>query len=288
MELLRGIYHLILPVLNPILSQGVKVSRKRRFHHYYNFKKYLLIKKQASHFIGLGVLQILAIFELLLFLSFHNRQPVALETIPVTVQPTVRETSFPIEPLVKIPQFKGSQLFANADSIGAIALGMAEGTRTLERGFTSKYFGHRDYGNGKQNLGTFAYQHDASSPEEADLKQLKNLRSWTDQIQQEAKNNQVKWGLFEVLAGADLFNQAPAAGKYYVQHLKECQEQNKLEEDAVLCARVQSYYNPKTGELEAGGFDNDLEHLKLDQQRRLRAILTLISEDQFRASNSQQ
>ncbi len=276
-------------MINPILSQGVKVSRKRRFHHYYNFKKYLLIRKQASHFIGLGLLQILAIFELLIFLSFHNRQPVALETLPVTVQPTVQKTTvFPLEVPVKIPQFKGAKLFANSESLGAIALGMAEGTRTLEGGFTSKYFGHQDYGNGKQNLGTFAYQHGASSPEEADLKQLKNLRSWADQIQQEAKNNQVKWGLFEILAGVDLFNQAPAAGKYYVRHLKECQEQNKLEQDAVLCARLKSYHNPRTGELEAGGFNNDLEHLKWDQQRRLRAILTLISQDQFRANNSQE
>lgn len=272
-------------MINPILSQGVKVSRKRRFHYQYRFKKYFLVQKQSYQLIGLGLLQFLAIVELFFFLGSYKRQQVVLETVSFPVQ---KITSFPIKPLVKIPQFKGSQLFANADSIGAIALGIAEGTRTIEGGFTSKYFGHQDYGNGKQNLGTFAYQHGASSPEEADLKQLKNLRAWTDQIQQEAKNNQVKWGLFEILAGVDLFNQAPAAGKYYVRHLKECQEQNKLEQDAVLCARVQSYYNPKTGELEAGGFDNDLEHLKWDQQRRIQAILTLISQDQFRANNSLQ
>lgn len=270
-------------MFNPTFFQGARVPKKRRFPYHYKFKKYLLRKQQSYQFIGLGLLQVFAIVELLVFLSSHHHQPVVLETIPYALQNT---TKLPVKPPAQIPNFKGAQLFAHPHSIGAIALGIAEGTRTLDGGFTPKYFGHQDYGNGNHNLGTFAYQHRASSPLDADLKQLKNLQDWTDQIQEDAKRYQVKWGLLELLAGADLFNQAPAAGKNYVQHLKQCQEQNQLEKEAILCARLQAYHNPKTGELEAAGFNNDLEHLKSDQKRRLRAISTALTTSEFQASYS--
>lgn len=269
-------------MFNPIFSPGARVHNNRRFPNHYNFKKYLLRKQLSSHFIALGFLQLLALFELLFFLSFQNRQPVVLETLPFPIQ---QNTTLPLQPPVKIPSFKEHKLFANPDSLGAIALGIAEGTRTTDGGFTSKYFGHTDYGNGRNNLGTFSYQHTASSPLEADLKQLKNLQDWADQMQEDAKKYQVKWGLFEFLAGVDLFNQAPAAGKYYVKHLKKCQTQDKLGEDAILCARLQAYHNPRTGELEAAGFNNDIEHLELDQKRRIRAILTALPQDQFQANH---
>jgi hypothetical protein len=56
-----------------------------------------------------------------------------------------------------------------------------------------------------------------------------------------------------------------------VKNLKQCQRSDQ-QEDALLCARIRSYYDPTTGELEAAGFDNDIMLLEQDQRRRLSTI----------------
>ncbi|OJJ16240.1 hypothetical protein BI308_23695 [Roseofilum reptotaenium AO1-A] len=172
----------------------------------------------------------------------------------------------------KLVNLSTEHLFATPNSVGAIAIGVAEGTRTPNGGYTDLYFGHTDPGNSKHNLGTFAYQHGADSPEEADFKQLRRLKPSILQLQEEAQSIGIHLGTFELLAGVDLINQSPLAGKDYIQHLKTCYQ---LEEDlkkAILCARVRSFVNPTTGELEADGLGSYRSTVRKDQKRRLDGI----------------
>jgi len=60
---------------------------------------------------------------------------------------------------------------SNPDSALSVAIGNAEGTRTVSGGRTAAYSGHEDPGNGAWNAGTFSYQvkqGGAGSPAEAD------------------------------------------------------------------------------------------------------------------------
>ena len=176
-----------------------------------------------------------------------------------------------ISPSPALRQRATEKLFAHANSMGAIAVGVAEGTRTINGGYTSLYFGHSDPGNAQYNLGTFAYQHGAHSPEDADRRQLRRIHPWIVQLQQEAKLLDVPLETFELVAGIDLMNQSPAAGKDYIHHLKLCRDFSRDRANAILCARIRSFVNPQTGKLEASGLGSR-RRVKQDQERRIRAI----------------
>jgi hypothetical protein len=93
------------------------------------------------------------------------------------------------------------------------AIGKAEGTVDGHLHPDADYHGHIDPGNGAANLGFFSYQHGASSPQEADQKQLQRLRNAEREIQAQAVG---KFGqpLSEaaLLTALDLWNQAPVGG----------------------------------------------------------------------------
>jgi murein DD-endopeptidase MepM/ murein hydrolase activator NlpD len=161
-----------------------------------------------------------------------------------------------------------STLFAGgSNSPVAVAVGNAEGTRTPDGLFTPAFSGHVDPGNGVWNLGTFSYQHGASSPEDADRKQLTRLEK------QARAAGLLQSGLTtaEKLNGIDLLNQAPLAGMDYPQRLKQCKAEGHRGDSAILCARQRSYYNPD-GKLDAPGLGNDPERVRQDQQRRVKAV----------------
>lgn len=162
-----------------------------------------------------------------------------------------------------------NMLFATPDAPGSIAIGAAEGTRTPRGETTSIYWGHPDPANGVRNLGTFSYQHGASNAREADWIQLKRLRGQVEQLQKEADEMGVKLSPLELVAGADLANQSPVAALDYVDRLKEFRAQGLRGMEAVLEARIQSFVNPETGVLEAGGFGNSWDILRHDQSRRM-------------------
>ncbi|NJN87227.1 MAG: hypothetical protein HC881_14170 [Leptolyngbyaceae cyanobacterium SL_7_1] len=98
-----------------------------------------------------------------------------------------------------------------SDSLVAVAIGSAEGTRTSTGDRTAAYEGHVDPGNQVWNRGTFSYQHEARSPEEADQKQLRRLRQQADLLHQQASSKGMALTLEEWLNALDLANQAPAA-----------------------------------------------------------------------------
>jgi hypothetical protein len=164
------------------------------------------------------------------------------------------------------------QLFATPEAPGVIAIGMAEGTRTVDGGKTSAYWGHTDPGNGKHNLGSFSYQHGAASPEHADALQLQRMYPYIAAMQTFANDHGMSLSALELVAGIDLATQAPLAAQNYLANLKEAKAQGFAGMEAIFEARSYSYINPYNGQLEASGFGNDWGRLRFDQARRIAEI----------------
>ena len=178
------------------------------------------------------------------------------------------------------PQMSVNSLFeGEADSLVAKAVGSAEGTRTPEGGYTAAYYGHIDPGNGVWNLGSFSYQHGASSPEEADKKQLNRLRSQANTLKRQAEQKGLQLSLQEELNGIDLANQAPLAAldRGYIDWLNQARQLNMPEDEAVLWARTRSFLDPDTGAWNAPGLGNHVYSISHDQARRQTAIAHAIA-----------
>jgi hypothetical protein len=171
----------------------------------------------------------------------------------------------PIAPLAKTD----AELFANgANSIVARTIGHAEGTRAATGEKTRAYHGHTDPGNGVWNLGSFSYQHGAASPEDADRKQLARLQRQFAIISQQAASKGLVLSDLEKLNAIDLANQAPLAALgpgAFVDRLPECKRN-------ILCARSRGFLDLATGRLDAPGLGNNMPQVRRDQQRRMDAI----------------
>ncbi len=164
-----------------------------------------------------------------------------------------------------------------SNSIVAKTVGHAEGTRSLNGSKTRAYYGHVDPGNGVWNLGSFSYQHcDAScTPEEADDRQLRRLRSQSQVLKQRADRNGVRMTLEERLNGIDLANQAPLAALDqggYIDWLRVAHKKGLTGSSAVLWARTYSFLNPRTQTWDAPGLGNRYDSIAYDQERRRGAI----------------
>ncbi len=161
-----------------------------------------------------------------------------------------------------------------ADSVVALAVGSAEGTRRPNGDRTWAYHGHHDPGNGHWNLGSFSYQHEASSPADADEKQLKRLQIQAQQLQQLAVQKQLKLSITEALNGIDLANQAPLAAldRGYINRLEEARQLSLGEVEGILHARTWSYWDPDLDQWNAPGLGNQWLSISEDQRRRQAAI----------------
>jgi hypothetical protein len=175
-------------------------------------------------------------------------------------------------------------LFQNDSySIVATAVGSAEGTRTPDGGRTWAFQGHVDPGNGVWNLGTFSYQHGASSPDEADRKQLERLKGQAQTLRRAAQERGITLTLEEELNGIDLANQSPRAALSrggYMDRLKEAHDIGLRGSDAVLWARTRSFLDPDTNRWNAPGLGNTTRGVTNDQDRRIRAIARAIEAHQ--------
>ena len=163
------------------------------------------------------------------------------------------------------------------DSLIKCAIGSAEGTVHDDCSPNSHYFGHVDPGNGAANLGVFSYQHGATTPQEADRKQLENLKS---QIPSYQAQSQEKFGAdlskAALLAVLDLHNQAPEAAQDFIDHLPNAAPTPQ----EIIDARAASFINPATGSLDAPGLGNTWDGVKADQERRTGALLDSLSDRQ--------
>ncbi|MER3433994.1 MAG: hypothetical protein C4288_11310 [Leptolyngbya sp. ERB_1_1] len=170
-----------------------------------------------------------------------------------------------------------------SDSLVAKAVGSAEGTRTPDGGKTWAYVGHVDPGNGRWNMGSFSYQHGATSPDDADRRQLNRLRGQYEVIRQSALSAGLRLGLEEQLNAIDLANQAPLAALErggYVDRLRQAYDQGLQGSEAVLQARTYSYLNPRTNQWDAPGLGNNFYSIRRDQARRQNAIYEAIQNHQ--------
>lgn len=173
-------------------------------------------------------------------------------------------------PSALAPLFSGG-----ADSLVAIAVGSAEGTRTPTGELTPAYKGHKDPGNGVWNLGSFSYQHGASSPQEADVRQLARLQKQALTLFQDAEQRGMTLSLEEQLNAIDLANQSPAAALSrggYLDRLQEARQMGLKGTEAISWARTRAYLDPDTRQWNAPGLGNTVESITADQERRMGMI----------------
>jgi len=210
-------------------------------------------------------------------ITFQLPQPASeapTASTPIAPRSTSINTSDRLVAMAPDELFEGG-----SDSLVAKAVGSAEGTRTPDGGRTWAYYGHTDPGNGVWNMGSFSYQHGASSPDEADRRQLARLRGQYEVIEQSARSAGLRLGLEEQLNGIDLANQAPLAALEqggYIDRLREAYAQGLRGSEAVLQARTYSYINPRTNQWDAPGLGNTFESISRDQARRQSAIYDAI------------
>ena len=193
--------------------------------------------------------------------------------IPEGLPPTEFKAAAELPPPSLVPDV--AELFTGgANSLVAHAVGSAEGTRTPDGKKTLAYYGHVDPGNQAWNQGTFSYQHGASSPEEADGKQLARLQRQTMELHRLAAARGLTLTPEEILNGIDLANQAPIAAldRGYIDWLSEAKKIGLERQEAILWARTRSFLDPDTGRWNAPGLGNSVYSITQDQARRQQAI----------------
>ncbi|ESA35710.1 hypothetical protein N836_10615 [Leptolyngbya sp. Heron Island J] len=200
---------------------------------------------------------------------------IASTVIGLSFSPKPPQTSKPMTPVTQAVLHTLEALFhGGSHSLVARAVGSAEGTRTPDGGYTAAYYGHVDPGNHKWNLGSFSYQHGASSPAEADALQLKRLYSQALELRQQASQQQMTLSLAEELNGIDLANQAPLAAldRGYIDWLAIAKQQPMAERDRIIWARTRAFLDPDSGRWDAPGLGNTLNSIRWDQARRQQAV----------------
>jgi murein DD-endopeptidase MepM/ murein hydrolase activator NlpD len=188
------------------------------------------------------------------------------------VKPYANVLRLTLNPNAEIPTFNHDFGSTDASTLTdeeiLCAIGRSEGTRHTDCQPNSAYYGHTDPGNGVWNLGTFSYQHGASTPEEADKIWLGNLRTqekiYQDQAVAKFGEPLSKEALIAVLDG---HTQSPAAAADFVGHLPSA----KPNKDQIIEARSQSFIGPNG--LNAPGLGNSMERVKADQTRRVDALM---------------
>jgi hypothetical protein len=191
---------------------------------------------------------------------------------PAVAAPTVGDES--------IKQQLLALLSGGTDSSVAIAVGSAEGTRTPDGKKTAAWHGHKDPGNGAQKQGSFSYQHSAATPNDADLQQIQKFKDILLPKFVEIIPRLQQWEIDEIkmllLYACDVYTQSETAclakGGFLEQVAANGNSTPTI--SVVIDWRVQAYYVPKTGKLDAPGFGNDLTRLVGDQTRRCEAIIS--------------
>lgn len=158
----------------------------------------------------------------------------------------------------------------------AVAIGAAEGTRTVTGDKTPAYYGHVDPGNGVWNWGTFSFQHCAEARYqcadqwEADIFQLRRIQSFAWDYLRDYNLTEL-----EFINAADLFNQAPLAAYDFMQWLQHAKSKGLEGSKAIHYARVMSFTN-RWGNLDAPGLGNSWAIVRADQQRRMDRIAEVL------------
>lgn len=161
------------------------------------------------------------------------------------------------------------RLFGDTSAPGVIAIGVSEGTMRPDGGKNKAYEGHTDPGNGAHNKGFGSCQVAAcqgKSVEEVDAYLLRRTANVAKGLIERNPDWEEEW----IIAGTDLEIQAPLAVPGFEKAINELKKSGvPIGEEELVQARVKGFFNPSTGKLEAGGFNNDLQRLENDQRRRI-------------------
>lgn len=180
-----------------------------------------------------------------------------------------------------------------SNAAAAIVIGNAEGTRRPDGGFTAAYGGHTDPGNAAHNRGSFSYQHAATSPADADRRQLQTLQGQLPAYEAAARGA----GLDPAnarLASAylDLYNQSPTAAQRFLNQLDTLRGQ-PLTAATLTNLRVNSFVDASTGERfrlangnQAGGGFATIARNQLGRTPTEAEVQAVIRADQQRRTNA--
>ncbi|GEM_PF-3557359 len=172
--------------------------------------------------------------------------------------------------------FNLSKELSSADSVLSIAIGNAEGNRTVDGRKTKSYGSHTDPGNGKTNLGNFSYQAyqnpNVKTPEQADQAQLGVLRSFQPKYEAACRkagldpnNPRLQAAFF------DLANQcSPKIFERFLARLPQTMAGKPITTENLIAARHNALFDDN-GKFTATGLKNPQKALA-DQTRRMRAI----------------
>ncbi|MEM9770997.1 MAG: hypothetical protein AAF889_05270 [Cyanobacteria bacterium P01_D01_bin.73] len=191
-----------------------------------------------------------------------------------------------------------NQWFADRRSLGAVAIGHAEGNLSATGKIQSIYYGHSDPGNGVKNIGFCSLQRylwkdlngdgKVSFPE-ADQQCLDLLRGQAPKT----ASKLLDFGYTATkhpeatINGLDLYNQSRVAGRQFPMRYRQARDRGLTGERAVVWARVESFRVLKgrnRGKLSASGLFricrnspqrrnlSDWDCIASDQRRRVRAI----------------
>ena len=185
----------------------------------------------------------------------------------------VTTRDWPVRPSFTVAQAAEGNLgsIGSSDHPFFVSIGVNEGTRTANGGYTKNFYGHTDPGDGHNNRGTVSGGRGNNyTPEEVD----KKWRGILNQTQQKYANQLSRFAspgtdvynqiMFNIL---DLRVQAPAAVPDFVKRIPRIIAEGATPE-VIGRLRAESFINPRTGRLEASGFNNDMNRLEADQRRR--------------------
>lgn len=181
--------------------------------------------------------------------------PARLRDANLQAQPALtRADGTRAAPVLDLQRFTDPALGSNAPA--AIVIGNAEGTRRPNGGFTAAYGGHTDPGNAAHNRGSFSYQHAATSPADADRRQLQTLRGRLPAYEAAARQAGLNPNNARLASAyLDLYNQSPSAAQRFLNQLGTLRGQ-PIDAAHITNLRVHSYVDAASGErfrLSGGG-----------------------------------
>jgi uncharacterized protein (TIGR02594 family) len=180
-----------------------------------------------------------------------------------------------------------------SNALAATIIGNAEGTRTPSGGFTSAYNGHKDPGNGVRNQGSFSYQHAASSPQDADKKQLTTLTAQMPKFEEAARKAGVDPNNPRLsMAYMDMYNQSPTAAARMLTQLDTlagkpitAESIAKLRFDSFVDSSTGQRFTNPNGQTAGGGFAK-IARDNLGRAPSEKEIQAVILADQTRRTNA--
>jgi len=181
-----------------------------------------------------------------------------------------------------------------SNAAAAIVIGTAEGTRRPDGGFTPAYGGHTDPGNAAHNRGSFSYQHTASSPADADRRQLQTLSNQLPAYEAAARRAGLDPNNARLASAyLDLLNQSPSAAGRFLNQLGTLRGQ-PLDAAHIADLRLHSFVDASTGQrfrlgsggLAGSGFATIAQRQQHGRTPTEAQVQAVIRADQLRRTNA--